>query len=169
MLYMYIWDDKKKYIYWTRDTRATCPCKTSIDCMASPIWATFQQHHRCLHKTTQGWRMERRVPSKRLSPFALLSSSTVLGWPQRLSDNAPAPGQRCMDVLPNTWGHPGSAQLPGETWARDCKAALSVKKTRRHMCTEAPRNTRFRCQRNVPFCQGANSAQMREIQHYWHF
>ena len=46
--------------------------------------------------------MERCVPSKHLSPFALLSSSTVLGWPQGLSDNAPAPGQRCMDVFPNT-------------------------------------------------------------------
>ena len=138
MLYMYIWDDKKKYIYWTRDTRATCPCKTPVGCMASPLWVTFQQHHRCLHNHTgKTWRMERRVPSKRLSPFALLSSSTVLGWPQRLSDNAPAPGQRCMDVFPNTWGHPGSAQLPGETWARNWQRSNSWQ-----LC---PRTTRKSC------------------------
>ena len=96
--------------------------------------------------------MERCVPSKHLSPFALLSSSTVLGWPQGLSDNAPAPGQRCMDVFPNTWGHPGYAQLhlvkpiAALAIARNCKAnvwQLFPLRDAGDMCTEAPRNTKM--------------------------
>ena len=79
--------------------------------------------------------MERCVPSKHLSPFALLSSSTVLGWPQRLSDNAPTPGQRCMDVF---------SQYLRTSWVR----AITFRETlarSRQMCTdvtEAPTHTK---------------------------
>ena len=100
-----------------------------------------------------GW--SRRVPSKHLSPFALLSSSTVLGWPQRLSDYAPAPGQRCMDIFPNTWGHPGSARLHLEKPQQEMQgqvvatANLGLAKLKQPIksfpeCTKAHRITRAR-------------------------
>ena len=64
----------------------------------------------------------------------------------------PHSGQRCMDVFPNTWGHPGYAQLhlvkpiAALAIARNCKAnvwQLFPLRDAGDMCTEAPRNTKM--------------------------